>query len=84
MDDILDSKVNEPAEAIDEGNLIETATKVLKDALDSKDERLRVGVAKEIWKAKFGNNQGVTGINVNLDVSKLITGLKKMKEISET
>jgi hypothetical protein len=64
-----------------EDDILERAQHVLRDALDSKDERLRVSVAKEVWKAKFLNNTNPNGITVNLDISGLIKGMKKMKEI---
>ena len=65
-----------------EDDILERAQHVLLAALDSPDERVRVGVAKEIWKAKHSTND-LNGITVNLDVSGLIKGLKKMKGISE-
>ena len=65
-----------------EDDILERAQHVLRDALQSSDERLRVSVAKEIWKTKHSTND-VNGITVNLDVSGLIKGLKQMKGISE-
>jgi len=65
-----------------EQDIIERAQRVLRDALDSRDEKVRVGVAKEIWKTKFGSSDS-KGITINLNMSGFIEGIKKMREIKD-
>lgn len=72
-----DEKIKEELEDLTERSLL-----VLREALESSDEKIRVQTAKEIAKWKVGNDENAgTNFILKFDVEKFTKGLSALKGI---